>query len=782
MHRLAIVGAPPQLTHKTLRHWLARSGFSVWSGWPSDVKKAEDVWFGAPGEQPKGLPLVALADPKGIIPFTSLSAHKIRGTFLPLDKGWFVAALPPEDLDVQSGQAHKAPTLAIDARRALECDIPRVPEVRWLKGPRELPAGPESGVLVSVDIEGANGIPNIVGVAWDETHAFVFPWSEDLRAWLTELDKTHLTTYHNASYDIPELELAGVTPPDQWWDTIVMAALYDPSQPMNLQWQVLSHVSGSIAWKGLIDHNKGPEYEGGSVHTYRDLWTDVLTRLGRPVPATGQEWYRFYNALDTAWGLALANNLKRKLEAQGRWTYYLEVLQPLQRPLLEMGAQGMPLDTAKLAEHQANVARWKQEALNTVEEIGKSVALGKAEQLRYQIMDLETAREAERAVGSRKFSQGEALTKLRTKLKAACEFNPDSPKQLGDILYDHYGLPVIKTAKGGRSTNEDAIIELTSRVQRGTAKVKGDKDECLRVLSSVTAYNHWTHWLDTFLNAPVEHTSSGSILSTTYSLHRTTTGRLASGLDDSDLDKGGRRTRKVNLQNWPKELRDVVRAPEGFAFIGADYSGIEWAIAMWMVSKEYNDGYHLDMLDRFYRGEFDPHTFLAEIAGCERQVAKVFTHGYNYDGSPRSLARNAGLQDSVGITVCAAHDKAFRTRKWKDATVAKVKKAHKIQTPLGWRSYHWEWNPKPQEVLGRLVQGTAADLCKWVMGSIFRGLGGHCRLVTSTHDSFLVQVPDAKVGLVSEWLKDQMQQPVPWLDGRRWRADVKVGKTWKDVS
>jgi DNA polymerase I-like protein with 3'-5' exonuclease and polymerase domains len=226
----------------------------------------------------------------------------------------------------------------------------------------------------------------------------------------------------------------------------------------------------------------------------------------------------------------------------------------------------------------------------------------------------------------------------------------------------------------------------------------------------------------------------------------------------------------------------MVAAPEGYTFIGGDYSGIEWAIAMWYCAKEYNDGYHIDMLDRFYRGEFDPHNFLAEIAGCERQVAKVFTHGYNYDGSPRTLARNAGLSDSIGITVCTAHDKAFRTRSWKDALVSRAKKEHKIQTPLGWRCYNWAWQPKPSEVLAWLVQGTAADLCKWVMKSIFEGMPPDCRLVTSTHDSFLLQVPISGAQRQKEWLAEQMQQPIPWLGNRQWRADVRQGRTWKDVS
>jgi DNA polymerase I-like protein with 3'-5' exonuclease and polymerase domains len=760
MYRLAVIGeSQAQLNSTTLREWLNRAGFKVSSGWGPKILE-EDVWFGELFDPaPKGVPQLALGgDIAEALTGYKLPALKVRGSLLPRrDGGWVTVTIRPEDVNVSKGQDHLKPHLGGDARRAIETSTPKIPIVKYRENPSGLGLAPPTGSVVSVDIEGSNGRPNIVGVSWSEEEAFVFPWSDQMRLWLTELFRTNVPTFHNASFDVAELEEAGVTPPKVWWDTIVMAALYDPSQPMNLQTQVLTHVPGSVAWKGLVNHEKGPDFEGGQVGVYRELWCTCLGAIRRgplDVPTTGTQWYQFYNGLDTAWGLALANQFKRKLTAQGRWNYYTDVLMPLQQPLLQMGNEGMPLDLAKLGEHQENCQRWKEEARTIVMEVGQAVADGRPP----------------------------IYSKAKTpKLKPPVPFNPDSPKQLGEILYDHYGLPVIRTPKRGRCVNENAIKDLTSRVTRGTAKVRGDKDECLKVLTAITAYNHWGHWLDTFLNPPIECRKTPRLI-TTYSLHRTITGRLTSGLDNSDLDKGGKRQRKVNLQNWPKELRDVVRAPEGYSFIGGDYSAIEWCIAMWFCAKEHNDDYHIDMLDRFYRGEFDPHSFLAEIAGCDRQVAKVFTHGYNYDGSPRTLARNAGLADSTGLRVCAAHDKAFRTRPWKEAVVTRAKKQHYIQTPLSWRCYNWAWQPKPSEVLAWLVQGTAADLCKWMMKSIFEGMPPDCRLVTSTHDSFLLQVPISSAQRQKEWLVEQMQQPINWLDNRQWRADVRQGRTWKDVS
>lgn len=244
-----------------------------------------------------------------------------------LSSKWLTAALHPAFLVRGGGQSnpneeqgksqsHLEPLLAVDSRRALNTTSPCVPSVRYLRSPDLLTDSPPSGALVSVDIEGSGGQPNIVGVSWGEGEAVVFPWSHKLKEWLSDLFTRVTPTFHNAAFDIPELELAGVKPPEVWVDTINLAALYDPSLPMNLQFQVLTHVEGSTTWKNLVDHQRGPDYCEGIVRIYRDLWTTILTRLERNVPETGTEWMALYNGLDTAYGLALANRLTERLKSQ----------------------------------------------------------------------------------------------------------------------------------------------------------------------------------------------------------------------------------------------------------------------------------------------------------------------------------------------------------------------------------------------------------------------------------------------------------------------------------
>jgi DNA polymerase-1 len=225
--------------------------------------------------------------------------------------------------------------------------------------------------------------------------------------------------------------------------------------------------------------------------------------------------------------------------------------------------------------------------------------------------------------------------------------------------------------------------------------------------------------------------------------------------------------------------------------VQADLAGIEWALAMWFASKLDNDGFHLDILDRFQAGTFDPHRYLAayangvpedQVTDLMRKEAKPYTHGRTYMGSPRTLARNAGHSDAVGVRVCQAHERAFRVAPWQQATLAGCKKRHYVQTPLGWRRYWWAWDPKPTEVIATLVSGTAADLLKVVLGTIFAELPVGWEVMTTLHDSVMIMVPESQQLDGIAWLEGKMEQPIGWLDGRSWRADVRAGKNWKEVS
>ena len=79
-------------------------------------------------------------------------------------------------------------------------------------------------------------------------------------------------------------------------------------------------------------------------------------------------------------------------------------------------------------------------------------------------------------------------------------------------------------------------------------------------------------------------------------------------------------------------------------------------------------------------------------------------------------------------------------------------------------------------------QATAADLCKFILRVLFEAMPAGWEMLTTTHDSFLLQVPEGEASEAASWLKEKMETPVPWLEGRSWRSSVKVGGDWRAVS
>jgi hypothetical protein len=283
-----------------------------------------------------------------------------------------------------------------------------------------------------------------------------------------------------------------------------MAALYDPSQPMNLQTQVLTHVTGSVAWKGLINHEHGPDYVDAKVKAYRDLHANILSRLGGFVPTSGLGWYAYYNGLDTCWGWRLAQAFKEKLTAQGRWRYYVRVTAPLQAPLRRMGATGMPVDETRVLAKRKECASKVAASTKILVEAGAAMLTKQARAAGDAVNALEAEKAREAATtGSKKFGKAKELTAARTKLRSfeGKSFNPDSPTQRCALLYEWYGLPPIKNKGAKGLTSDDTAVEdLISRLERGTIKPKcGTKDEVIPVLQAMIDVKRWSTLERTFL-------------------------------------------------------------------------------------------------------------------------------------------------------------------------------------------------------------------------------------------------------------------------------------------
>lgn len=450
-----------------------------------------------------------------------LPVLKSRGSVLPMiGGGWLVGTIHPAFLlrggeEEEKGQAQFYPLVGADLLRAQDAQSgPFVPRVS-MTTPGEVLAAFEKEKfserpVIAVDIEGS-GTPNIVGVGWNAERAYVMEWSEKTRDTLRTLTREGIPVFHNAAFDVPELEAAGVPIPEVWIDTINTSALIDPDVPKSLQSQVLTHVPRSVTWKDLVDHNK-LENAGGKIGIYRRLWTEVLTRLGRRVPSCTKEWYSFYNGLDVAYGLALAN--AHRLELGSRYTtYYEAITMPLQRPLLVTGLRGMPVNTARLEFHRRAADRLVRMAKAKLDRAAMLMLTTRYEEARLAVEDLEAIRAEERlslrAKGQRAaFSQAGALTKARNKLKAAFEnlqagFNFDSSPQRIAMIEQYLGLPC-PTYMGSKTTQDDKINALISRLERGTIKPKNVTPEvAIDLLRAMVAAKGWATWSRNFLQPPL---------------------------------------------------------------------------------------------------------------------------------------------------------------------------------------------------------------------------------------------------------------------------------------
>jgi len=439
-----------------------------------------------------------------------------RGSLLPrLDGGWLVGTVHPAFLlrgegEEEKGQSQLSPLVASDIERAITSTEPFIPRIK-ISTPEEVAAefdktAFDRAPLLAIDIEGS-GRPNIVGVGWDPNRIYVMRWGDEVKCLLTRLTEECIPVFHNAAYDVPELEQAGVPIPSRWFDTINTSALIDPDVSKALQSQVLTHVPNTVTWKNLVNH-ENLESDSGKVAVYRKLWQTILHRAGRRTPSTSHEWYCFYNGLDVGYSLALAKHHMTTLA--GRGEYYTEVMMPLQRPLLIAGLRGLPVNPKRLEFHRQAADRLVRMAKAKLDKAASMMLASRYEEALEEVSRLEEEREAERASQEKRtaFSKASELTKARNKMKAAFEayeagFNFDSPPQR-IALIEALGLPC-PTHAGSKTTKDDKLEALISRLQRGTLKAKGSTNNqyAIEVLRAMIAAKGWATWSRNFLQPPM---------------------------------------------------------------------------------------------------------------------------------------------------------------------------------------------------------------------------------------------------------------------------------------
>ena len=357
---------------------------------------------------------------------------------------------------------------------------------------------------------------------------------------------------------------------------------------------------------------------------------------------------------------------------------------------------------------------------------------------------------------------------------AGQEFNINSPKQLGEILFDKLGLPVIRRTKTGRSTDEDVLTRLAASHELPA--------EILAWRSLAKLKNTYLDVLPTLVNP-----ETGRV-HTSFNQTVTATGRLSS----SD----------PNLQNIPvrtelgRRIRESFTAAPGSILVSADYSQIELRIMAHLSGDA-------ELCDSFRRGE-DIHARTAAlmfgldasaVTGEQRRAAKAINFGIIYGMGAYGLSQQLGIDQKQAKEFIDRYFERYPgVRVWLDRTIEEAKRAGYVETLLGRRRYLPEIASTNRSVaqfaermaINTPVQGTAADMIKQAMLAIDRELekgtdlfSYRALMVLQIHDELLFEVPEGEadrlVAMVREKMEGVMRLAVPV------KVDVGRGKNWAEA-
>ena len=355
---------------------------------------------------------------------------------------------------------------------------------------------------------------------------------------------------------------------------------------------------------------------------------------------------------------------------------------------------------------------------------------------------------------------------------AGVEFNINSPKQLGEILFDKLGLPVVRRTKTGRSTDEDVLTRLAASHELPA--------EILAWRSLAKLKNTYLDVLPTLVNP-----ETGRV-HTSFNQTVTATGRLSS----SD----------PNLQNIPvrtelgRRIRESFTAAPGSILVSADYSQIELRIMAHLSGDA-------ELCDSFRRGE-DIHARTAAlmfggeaaaVSGEQRRAAKAINFGIIYGMGAYGLSQQLGIDQKQAKEFIERYFERYPgVRVWLDRTIEEAKRAGYVETLLGRRRYLPEIASTNRSVaqfaermaINTPVQGTAADMIKQAMLAIDRELAApkhrwRALMVLQIHDELLFEVPEGEadrlVAMVREKMEGVMKLAVPV------KVDVGRGKNWAEA-
>lgn len=414
----------------------------------------------------------------------------------------------------------------------------------------------------------------------------------------------------------------------------------------------------------------------------------------------------------------LCENLKAELETEGMKKLYDEIELPLCEVLADMEHEGFEVDKAG------------------VEQFGNQI-----------LTDID-------------------LTKEQIFRLAGEEFNINSTKELGIILFEKLSLPAGKKTKTGYSTNVDVLEDLM------------DKHE---IIPLIMEYRKLAKLHSTYVIGLLKVISDDNRVHSTFNQTETRTGRISST--------------EPNVQNIPirtklgSEIRKFFVAREGYTLIDADYSQIELRILAHIAKDEamikgFNDKMDIHAITASQVFNHPLETLPHEL----RSRAKAINFGIVYGISAFSLSKDINVSVYEAKEYIAAYLHTYSgVAAYMKNVVEQARTDGYVTTIYGRKRDLADINATNKMVkafaervaLNTPVQGTAADIIKLAMIRVYRRLKSEsldARLILQVHDELLVEAPVMQAERVKLILKEEMENAakltVPLV------ADVNIGKNW----
>lgn len=333
---------------------------------------------------------------------------------------------------------------------------------------------------------------------------------------------------------------------------------------------------------------------------------------------------------------------------------------------------------------------------------------------------------------------------------AGTTFNLNSPKQLGEILFEKLGLPVVKKTKSGASTDADVLKELTP-LHPAVAKI--------------VEYRQFAK-LKTIVDGLIAAIAADGRIHTTFNMTVTATGRLSSS--------------NPNLQNIPtrgelgNEVRRLFVATDGNTFVDADYSQIELRVLAHIAEdvamrEAFNNGGDIHAVTACRVFGVDP----VQITPTMRRHAKAVNFGIVYGVGEFSLAKSLGITRKAAKHYIESYlDKYAGVREYMKNVVEKAKQDGFVATLLGRRrampelksSKYAERAFGERVALNAPIQGSAADIIKIAMIRVSERLKKEvpaAKIVLQIHDELIVETPVDEVEKVKRLLSEEMSAAFP---------------------